>query len=54
MWLTLLALRNRIGILHLDDDIPPELAREVVESVQVRGIFQASEPLKAALADRTM
>ncbi len=42
-----------VGLLHLADDIPAELAREVVESIQVRGIFQASEAVKAALADRT-
>ncbi len=41
-----------IGFLHLDNDISPELAREVVESIQVRGIFHASESVKAALADR--
>jgi hypothetical protein len=28
------------------------LARQVVESIQVRGIFHASEAVKAALADR--
>jgi Arc/MetJ-type ribon-helix-helix transcriptional regulator len=43
---------NLIGFLHLTNDISPELAREVVESIQVRGIFQASEAVKAALADR--
>lgn len=42
-----------IGLLALADDIPAELAREVVTSIQVRGIFQASSELKAALADRT-
>jgi len=42
-----------IGFLHLANDISPELAREVVESIQVRGIFHASEEVKAALADRT-
>jgi Arc/MetJ-type ribon-helix-helix transcriptional regulator len=43
---------NLIGFLHLANNISPELAREVVESIQVRGIFQASEAVKAALADR--
>ena len=42
-----------VGLLHLANDITPELAREVVESIQVRGIFQASEQVKEALADRT-
>ncbi len=41
-----------IGLLHLADDISPELACDVIASAQVRGIFQASEPVRAALADR--
>lgn len=41
-----------VGMLTLTDDIPAELAAEVVESVQVRGIFVASDEVKAALADR--
>lgn len=41
-----------IGMLTLDSDIPVELATEVIESIQVHGIFNASEPLKVALADR--
>lgn len=41
-----------VGILTLDDDISPELAAEVIESVQVRGVFNASQAVKAALADR--
>ncbi len=41
-----------IGLLHLADDITPELAREMITSIHVRGIFQASPPVKAALADR--
>ncbi|MGB7622728.1 MAG: CopG family transcriptional regulator [Terriglobia bacterium] len=41
-----------IGALHLSKDISPALAHEVIESVRVRGIFNASEEVKAALADR--
>lgn len=41
-----------MGLLHLQADITPELALEVIESVRVRGIFSASEAVKAALADR--
>ncbi len=41
-----------VGLLNLDNDIPPELAAEVIEAVQVRGVFTASEAVKAALADR--
>lgn len=41
-----------VGILRLARDITPELAREVVESIRVRGVFDASDELKTALADR--
>lgn len=41
-----------MGMLHLHNDIPASLAAEVIESLQVRGVFQASEAVKAALADR--
>lgn len=41
-----------IGLLSLDKHIPVELALEVIESVQVRGVFHASPEVKDALADR--
>jgi Arc/MetJ-type ribon-helix-helix transcriptional regulator len=41
-----------IGVLSLDKDIPVELAAEVIESLQVRGVFNASDAVKAALVDR--
>jgi Arc/MetJ-type ribon-helix-helix transcriptional regulator len=41
-----------LGVLHLQSDISPELAAEVIDKVQVRGMFIASEAVKAALADR--
>jgi Arc/MetJ-type ribon-helix-helix transcriptional regulator len=41
-----------IGMLDLSYDITPQLADEVIESVQVRGIFQASEEVKKVIADR--
>lgn len=41
-----------LGLLHLAGDISPNLAREVIESIQVRGMFQASDKVKTALADR--
>ncbi|HEY5728851.1 MAG TPA: hypothetical protein VIS72_02285 [Anaerolineales bacterium] len=41
-----------VGLLNLANDITPELALDVIESIQVRGIFQASNQVKAALADR--
>jgi Arc/MetJ-type ribon-helix-helix transcriptional regulator len=42
-----------VGLLSLSSDITPALASDVIEAVQVRGIFQASDQVKAALADRT-
>jgi Arc/MetJ-type ribon-helix-helix transcriptional regulator len=42
-----------VGMLNLADDIPPHLAAEVIDSLQVRGIFNASRAVKDALADRT-
>ena len=41
-----------LGLLHLHADIDAALAREVIESLQVRGIFTSSEAVKSALADR--
>jgi Arc/MetJ-type ribon-helix-helix transcriptional regulator len=41
-----------MGMLHLDQDIPADLAVQVVESIKVLGIFSASESVKTALADR--
>jgi len=41
-----------IGLLHLQENISAELAGEVIESIQVRGVFIASEAVKAVLADR--
>jgi len=41
-----------VGMLRLADDISPQLARQVVESIQVRGVFHASQAVKDALAER--
>ena len=41
-----------IGFLRLANDITPELARQVIQSIQVHGIFQASDEVIAALSDR--
>jgi Arc/MetJ-type ribon-helix-helix transcriptional regulator len=41
-----------LGVLSLAEDISPELAAEVIETVNVRGVFIASEAVKAILADR--
>jgi hypothetical protein len=42
-----------IGLLHLSDDITPELARATIASLRVYGVFRASDAVKKALADRT-
>ena len=44
---------SAIGVLDLANDIPPELADEVIESVWVLGTFKASPAVKAVLANRT-
>jgi Arc/MetJ-type ribon-helix-helix transcriptional regulator len=41
-----------VGLLHLQNNISPELAAEVIESIRVRGIFVASDEVKTVLADR--
>jgi Arc/MetJ-type ribon-helix-helix transcriptional regulator len=41
-----------VGLLTLSDDIPVDLAKEVIESIDVCGVFNASDAVKAALADR--
>lgn len=42
-----------IGSLVLKNDIDPELARETIEAIHVRGVYRASPEVKRALADRT-
>jgi Arc/MetJ-type ribon-helix-helix transcriptional regulator len=42
-----------VGLLAIDSSVSPELAREAIESVKVRGAFRASKEVKDALADRT-
>jgi Arc/MetJ-type ribon-helix-helix transcriptional regulator len=41
-----------IGLLHLSNDISPDLAAEAIESIRVMGVFRAPEAVKQALADR--
>lgn len=41
-----------IGLLHLAEDISPELVAETIEKIRVRGVFRAPEAVKQALADR--
>jgi Arc/MetJ-type ribon-helix-helix transcriptional regulator len=42
-----------VGMLKLAEDIPPELARQTIQSIEVLGVFSAPEAVKQALADRT-
>ena len=41
-----------VGFLSIGDDVSPELARQTIASLHVRGIFRASQTVKEALADR--
>ncbi len=41
-----------LGLLHLHDDVTVEVVDSVIESVQVRGVFIASDAVKAALAGK--
>jgi len=41
-----------IGLLHLSDDISPQLAAQTIEKIHVMGVFRAPEAVKAALVDR--
>ena len=45
---------NVIGSCTIASDVSAELAAEVIERVRVRGVFSASDAVKAALADRMM
>jgi hypothetical protein len=41
-----------LGLATIADDVPPELARETIASIDVLGAFRARPELKAALAGR--
>jgi Arc/MetJ-type ribon-helix-helix transcriptional regulator len=41
-----------LGLASIAADVSPDLARAAIASVSVLGAFQASQALKAALADR--
>jgi len=42
-----------LGLASIADDVTPELARAVIDSLTVLGALHASPAVKAALADRT-
>ncbi len=41
-----------VGMVHIANDVTPELALETIESIQVFGVLRASPELKEALVDR--
>ena len=41
-----------LGLATIAEDVPPDLARATIESVEVLGAFRASPAVKAALAGR--
>ena len=41
-----------IGVVVLEDDITPELARSAIKSLKVFGVLRATPDVKAALQDR--
>jgi Arc/MetJ-type ribon-helix-helix transcriptional regulator len=41
-----------LGLASIADDVPADLARATIASVEVLGAFRASATVKAALADR--
>jgi Arc/MetJ-type ribon-helix-helix transcriptional regulator len=41
-----------VGLARIANDVPPELARATIQSVEVLGAFQASAAVRDALVDR--
>ena len=41
-----------VGMFDLDKNVSPELAKATIKSLEVRGVFRASDAVKKALADR--
>ena len=41
-----------VGMVHITNDVTPELALDTIESLQVLGVLRASPEVKQALADR--
>jgi len=41
-----------MGMLHIHSDVPANLAEQVIESVKIYGIFNATDEVKSVLADR--
>ena len=43
-----------VGLVRIDDDVTPELARATIQTVEVLGAFHASQSVRQALADRIL
>jgi Arc/MetJ-type ribon-helix-helix transcriptional regulator len=43
-----------VGLLSIAKDVTPELAITAIKSIKILGVFQASEEVKEALADRIL
>lgn len=43
---------NAVGLVHIANDVSPELARATIRSLTVYGVLRASPAVKDALADR--
>ena len=41
-----------LGLVRIASDVPADLARDTIESIEVLGALQASPAVKAALAGR--
>lgn len=41
-----------LGLVSIDEDVPPELARDTIDSIEVLGALRASPAVRAALAGR--
>jgi Arc/MetJ-type ribon-helix-helix transcriptional regulator len=42
---------NVVGVLHLGNDVPPDLALRVIRKIKYLGSFQAPDDVKSALAE---
>ncbi len=41
-----------LGLVIIADDVPPDLARDTIDSISILGALRASAAVRAALADR--
>lgn len=41
-----------LGLVSIDEDVPPELARDTIDSIEVLGALRASPAVRAVLAGR--